>query len=255
MKIHFTSSVRPEAIARKDNLITKYGQHDAETCDVIVSLGGDGHMLDALKSTFSNGKPVFGINSGTVGFLMNDFKEDDDTDLISRISSAEEAELHPLTMTAHCVDGQTHTANAINEVSLLRETHQAARLKITVDGVTRLEQLICDGVMVATPAGSTAYNLSAHGPIIPIGASVLALTPISAFRPRRWRGALLPMNSEVVIEVEDPKFRPVLSTADSFEIRDIDRVSIKQNEDITLRILSDQGRGLAERVMMEQFQY
>jgi len=137
----------------------------------------------------------------------------------------------------------------------LRETHQAARLKITVDGVTRLEQLICDGVMVATPAGSTAYNLSAHGPIIPIGASVLALTPISAFRPRRWRGALLPMDSEVVIEVEDPKFRPVLSTADSFEIRDIDRVSIKQNEDITLRILSDQGRGLAERVMMEQFQY
>ena len=255
MKLHFTSSVRPEAIERKDNLIAKYGQHDAETCDVIVSLGGDGHMLDALKSTFSNGKPVFGINSGTIGFLMNDFKEEDDIDLISRINNAEEAELHPLTMTAHCVDGRTHTGNAINEVSLLRQTHQAARLKITVDGITRIDQLICDGILVATPAGSTAYNLSAHGPIIPIGASVLALTPISAFRPRRWRGALLPMDAEVEFHVESAEFRPVLATADSFEIRDIQYVSVKQNEDITLRILSDQGRGLAERVMMEQFQY
>ena len=255
MKIHFSSSARPEAIARKENLAAKYGQHDAETCDVIVALGGDGHMLDALKSTFTNGKPVFGINSGTISFLMNDMKEDDDANLIARIKASEEAEIHPLHMDATCVDGSTFDANAINEVSLLRETHQAARLSINVDGVTRMDRLICDGVLVATPAGSTAYNLSAHGPIIPIGASVLALTPISAFRPRRWRGALLPMDSEIIFTVEDPEFRPVRATADSFDISNISTVSVKRNEDITLRILSDQGSGLAERVMMEQFSY
>ena len=255
MNIHFTASKRPDAIARKAALEAQYGQSSADACDVIVALGGDGHMLKTLKTTFDNGKPVFGINSGTVGFLMNDLMPEADGALLDRIAKAETTTIHPLTMNARSVDGQLHTAHGINEVSLLRQTHQAARLTIKVDGITRMDPLVCDGILLATPAGSTAYNLSAHGPIIPLGASVLALTPISAFRPRRWRGALLPMDSEVEIIAQDAEFRPVLATADSFEIRDIESVSIKQNEDISLQILSDQGHGLAERVMMEQFVY
>lgn len=255
MKLHFTASANPDAALRLDALVSHYGQHDADECDVIVALGGDGQMLNTLKSTFENGKPVFGINGGTVSFLMNDDMADDDAGLIKRIEAAEETVIHPLTLTAETLDGKTHTAHGINEVSLLRETHQAARLCIKIDGIVRLQQLICDGVLVATPAGSTAYNLSAHGPIIPLGSSALALTPISAFRPRRWRGALLPMAAEVEIIVENPEHRPVLATADSFEIRDIKKALVKQNEDISLRLLSDQGRSLAERVMEEQFLY
>jgi NAD+ kinase len=255
MKIHFTSSEKPDAIARKDQLIERFGQHDAEMSDAIVSLGGDGHMLQVLKTTFDHGKPVFGINSGTVGFLMNTPEPGDDDDLVSRIKAAEETEIYPLIMTAKTRDGKTHTAHAINEVSLLRETHQTARLDIKVDGVSRMEDLICDGILLATPAGSTAYNFSAHGPIIPLGASVLALTPISAFRPRRWRGALLPLDAEVEFIVKEPEFRPVGATADSFEIRDISRVSIKEDQDIPLRLLFDPGHALAERAMKEQFSY
>ena len=253
MKLNFTTSANPKAKVRQDALINRYGQHDADDCDVIVALGGDGQMLNTLKSTFDNAKPVFGLNSGTVSFLMNDDLLDDDANLIGRIKQAEETIIHPLTLNAQTLDGKHHTAHGINEVSLLRETHQAARLCIKVDGVVRMQQLICDGVLVATPVGSTAYNLSAHGPIIPLGSSAMALTPISAFRPRRWRGALLPMAAEVEIIVKNPELRPVLATADSFEIRDIKSAIIKQNENISLRLLSDQGRGLAERVMEEQF--
>lgn len=256
MKLHFTASPRPDAIEKHKELTKRYGQHDANDCDVIVALGGDGRMLTALKSTFENGKPVYGLNCGTVGFLMNDLETpqwQESDDLVERIASAHQNIIHPLLMGVTTLDGKTHEAHGINEVSLLRESHQAARLEITVDGISRMEDLACDGVIIATPAGSTAYNLSAHGPIIPIGAGVLALTPISAFRPRRWRGALVPMESVVDINVKDPEFRPVSATADSIEIRDIERVSIKQDEDITLRILSDQG--LEERVMKEQFAY
>ena len=253
MKIHFTASARPAAKARQDALITRYGQHGTDDCDVIVAIGGDGAMLDALKTTFENGKPVFGINAGTIGFLMNADKPEDDGDLITRLSSAEETIIHPLTLTARTLDGQDHNAYAINEVTLLRETQKAAHLMVTVDDRTRIERLICDGILVATPAGSTAYNLSAHGPIIPLGASVLALTPISAFRPRRWRGALLDVSATIEITVETPEFRPVLATADAVEIRDVSSVTVKQSDDITLRVLSDQGQGLAERVMAEQF--
>ena len=255
MKLHFTSSTHPEALARKESLVKQYGQSNSSDCDVVVALGGDGFMLDALKQTFGNSKPVYGINRGTVGFLMNEVSAEDDGALLSRIENAEETEIHPLVMSADCRDGKKHTAHGINEVSLLRTSHQAARLSITVDGISRMERLVCDGVLLATPAGSTAYNLSARGPIIPLGAAVLALTPISAFRPRRWRGALLPMDSEVLFTLEDPEFRPMSAAADSFEIRDIKSVSVKQDKDIPLRILSDQGHGLAERVMKEQFIY
>jgi NAD+ kinase len=255
MKIHFTSSKKPTAIERKNHLIKRYGQHDAEKCDVIVALGGDGHMLQVLKTTFDHGKPVFGINSGTVGFLMNDLQPKEDADIIDLIEDAEETVIHPLVMTAQTQNGKTHTEHAINDVALFRETVQTARLDIQVDGISRMKDLICDGILLATPAGSTAYNLSAHGPIIPLGASILALTPISAFRPRRWRGALLPMNAEVELIVREPKHRPVGATADSFEIRDIKSAVIKQDGKIPLRVLSVRGHVLAERVMAEQFTY
>ena len=251
MKLHFTVSPRPDAMAKYDELVKYFGQHDADSCDVIVAVGGDGRMLNSLKSTFDNGKPVYGLNCGTVGFLMNDLDPAGDQNLMDRIAQAHENIIHPLLMDVTTLDDKHHHAHAINEVSLLRESHQAAHLTIKVDGISRMEKLACDGVIVATPAGSTAYNLSAHGPIIPIGAGVLALTPISAFRPRRWRGALVPMDSVVGITITDPEFRPVSATADSIEIRDIAEVSVKQDEAITLRILSDQG--LEEHMMKEQF--
>jgi NAD+ kinase len=251
MKLHFTASPRPDASQKYDELVKRYGQHEANDCNVIVAIGGDGRMLNALKNTFRNSKPVYGLNCGRIGFLLND--PDGNDDLIERINLAHENIIHPLLMEVTILDGTSHQAHGINEVSLLRESHQAALLKIAVDGISRMEELACDGVIVATPAGSTAYNLSAHGPIIPIGSGVLALTPISAFRPRRWRGALLPEDAVVKITVTDPEFRPVSATADAFEIRDIRQVSIRQDKDITLRILSDQG--LEERVMKEQFQF
>lgn len=249
MKLHFTASPHPAAEQKYQDLVKKYGQNEINSCDVIVALGGDGRMLSTLKSTFKNSKPVYGVNCGRVGFLLNDLNENDD--LLRRIENAHENIIHPLLMVAETSDGKSHKAHAINEVSLLRESHQAARLSITIDGINRMDELICDGVIVATPAGSTAYNLSAHGPIIPIGAGVLALTPISAFRPRRWRGALISEQTKVEISVSDPSLRPVSATADSVEIREIKNVAIQQDETITLRILSDQG--LEERVLKEQF--
>ncbi len=262
MKLHFSISDNPEAQAKSKELIAQYGNASPEDCDVIVALGGDGQMLQALKMTFDpntpgfQGKPVYGLHSGTVGFLMNDIvPETNAQHLVSRIKAAEETIIHPLSMEATTIDGTVHHAHGINEVSLLRASNQTARIEIVVDGVSRMDELICDGVLLATPAGSTAYNLSAHGPIVPLNSSVLALTPISAFRPRRWRGALLPNNVVVEFNVKNPELRPVSASADSFQFRDIARVVAKKDKDITLRILSDPGHGLEERVMQEQFIY
>ena len=262
MKIHFSVSENPEAQAKSNELIAQYGNSSIDDCDVIVALGGDGQMLQALKSTFDandktiQGKPVYGLHAGTVGFLMNDMlPETKAQHLVSRIKAAEETIIHPLSMQATTVDGKTHHAHGINEVSLLRASNQTARIEIIVDGVTRMEELICDGVLLATPAGSTAYNLSAHGPIIPLKSSVMALTPISAFRPRRWRGALLPNNAVVEFICKNPELRPVNAGVDSNQFKGIEHVIAKEDKDISLRILSDPGHGLEERVMQEQFVY
>ena len=217
---------------------------------VIVALGGDGQMLETLHANLRGRTPVFGMNRGSVGFLMNDFDEDG---LPERIASAERTVIHPLQMDAWTESGEVHTGLAINEVSLLRQTRQTAKLRITVDGRVRLEELSCDGCMVATPAGSTAYNLSAHGPIIPLDARILALTPISAFRPRRWRGALLSHQAKVAFDVLEPDKRPVSATADNFEVRRVARVEVRERRDVALTMLFDAGRSYEERVMAEQF--
>ena len=216
----------------------------------MVALGGDGFMLETLHDTMGCHKPIYGMNRGSVGFLMNDYAEED---LLDRINAAERAVIHPLAMAAEGENGRLYQGLAINEVSLLRQTHQTAKLRLLIDGKERLAELVCDGVMVATPAGSTAYNLSAHGPIIPLGARVLALTPISAFRPRRWRGALLPHTSEVVVEVLEADKRPVSAVADSYEVRHVARVRIVEDRSINLVMLFDAGRSLDERVLAEQF--
>ena len=250
MKIHFKSSKHKQAEILFNQLSDRYTQNAIEDADVIVALGGDGQMLSCLKESIEYEIPVFGINCGHVGFLMN---EDKETDLVERISKAETAPIHPILMYATKFNGQTQEALAINEISLLRQTHNAAHCQITINDKIELEQLVCDGVMIATPAGSTAYNLSAHGPIIPIGAELLALTPISPFRPRRWRGALLPASSTVNIKVLSPEFRPQSVTADNLEVRDIKEVTIRQQNQITLRLLFDAGASLAERTISEQF--
>ncbi len=231
-------------------MVERYGQHDLKESEVIIALGGDGQMLSCLKVSIKYEIPVFGINCGHVGFLMNEYRE---VDLIERIQKAETAPIHPILMQARKLNGEKHEALAINEVSLLRQTHNAAHCQITINSKIELEQLVCDGVMVATPAGSTAYNLSVHGPIIPIGAELLALTPISPFRPRRWQGALLPASSVVKIQVLEPDFRPQSVTADNLEVRDIEEVTIRQAGEITLRLLFDSGTTLAERTIREQF--
>ena len=232
-------------------LIARYGDHDAHDAHVVVALGGDGFMLEMLHACMSSNRPIYGMNRGSVGFLMNDYAEDG---LLERIAASERAVIHPLTMTTLDAHGATLRAVAINEVSLLRQTRQTAKLRLAIDGKPRMEELVCDGVMVATPAGSTAYNLSAHGPIIPIDAKVLALTPISAFRPRRWRGALLSHTAEVSIEVLEADKRPVSAVADNFEVRDVIRVQVAETRDIELVMLFDAGRSLEERVLAEQFQ-
>lgn len=230
----------------------KYGNHSEEEAEVIVALGGDGAMLDTLRRRFSDGKPVYGMHLGTIGFLMNDYSPDR---LVERIEAAERATLSPLKMVATDLGGTVHQAMAINEVSLLRQTAQSARLKIAVDGRVRMEELVCDGLMVATPAGSTAYNLSAHGPILPIGAKLLALTPVSAYRPRRWRGALLRAEAKVDIDVIAPDRRPVSASADNQEVRDITHVTVETDPSRTLKILFDPGHALDERILTEQFAF
>ena len=251
MKFHFTASSHTESRDRLEELIAMYGQNDSEQADVIIVLGGDGQMLHSMREAIRVNKPIFGMNCGRIGFLMNDYAS---TDLGDRVSAAIEAHLHPLSLIATDCDGVRHEALAINEVSLLRQTHNAAHSSIFVNDIEQMEMLVCDGVMIATPAGSTAYNLSAHGPILPIGADLLALTPISAFRPRRWRGALLPADSKVRIEVRDPDFRPQSVTADNIEFRNIANVTITQASDITITLLHDKARSLSDRIISEQFQ-
>ncbi|MEM9054059.1 MAG: NAD kinase [Pseudomonadota bacterium] len=251
-RLSFTASKRPEAQEAKTRLIRHYGSVPEDDADVIVALGGDGAMLDALRRRFEDHKPVYGMNRGTVGFLMNEYSEDD---LPMRIDRAERATLSPLRMNAVDTLGQHHQALAINEVSLLRQTAQSAKLRILVDGRERMNELTCDGVMVATPAGSTAYNLSAHGPILPIGANLLALTTISAFRPRRWRGALLRHDAQVEIEICAPERRPVSAAADNQEVRSVAKVSIHEDRNQRLTMLFDPGHALDERILQEQFAF
>lgn len=252
MSLHicFCASDTPTAQAALETLVARYGTHPLEDADVIVALGGDGFMLQTLHQTQDLRAPVYGMNRGTVGFLMNTYEEEG---LIERLSSAEEAEINPLAMQAECSDGTIHKALAINEVSLLRQGPQAAQLKITVDGRVRMENLVCDGAIVATPAGSTAYNYSAHGPILPIGAGVLALTPVAAFRPRRWRGALLKKTAEVTFEVADRDKRPVMAEADGRSVRNVLRVVVQSEPNISHHVLFDPGHGLEERLLREQF--
>jgi NAD+ kinase len=249
-KISFRASDADVAQVALRELAKRYGQVDAADADVIVALGGDGFMLHTMNDVRPLSKPVYGMNRGTVGFLMNDYSEDD---LIARLQAAEVAFINPLAMRAGSDDGTVTEALAINEVSLLRAGPQAARLKISVDGRTRMAELVCDGALVATPAGSTAYNYSAHGPILPIGSEVLALTAVAAFRPRRWRGALLPKSALVRFDVLNPEKRPVMADADSRPVRNVHWVEVRSEPKITHRILFDPGHGLEERLIEEQF--
>lgn len=249
-RLAFDASDRPEAQEARDRLAARYGDLPHNEAQVIVALGGDGFMLETLHASLACGKPIYGMNRGSVGFLMNEYDEDN---LLERINAAERAVIHPLAMTAVDQAGTVHKALAINEVSMLRQTRQTAKLRITIDGKVRMGELFCDGVMVATPAGSTAYNLSAHGPIIPIDAKVLALTPISAFRPRRWRGALLSQKARVRIEVLEAEKRPVSAVADNFEVRDVVEVKVAEDRASRLTMLFDAGRSLEERTLAEQF--
>ncbi len=249
-KIAFAAAKRPEARAALERLTRRYGQTPVDEADVIVALGGDGFMLETLHKTIEHPLPVFGMNCGSVGFLMNEFSEDN---LIERLETAERAQIRPLRMTGETVDGQHFDALAINEVSLLRQTGQSAKIRISVDGKVRLDELIADGVLLSTPAGSTAYNLSAHGPVIPLNAAVLALTPISAFRPRRWRGALLPHLAKVRFEICEATKRPVSAVADNREVRNVAVVNVHESRSIALTMLFDKGKALEERILNEQF--
>jgi NAD+ kinase len=248
--IAFLASSTPEARQAAGRLSKRYGQADPEKADIIVVLGGDGFMLQTLHRIMKNPRPIYGMNFGSVGFLMNDFREDD---LITHLEAAHRSILHPLRMNVHNAQGETHQAYAINEVAMLRQRHQAARLRIKVDGHVRLEELIADGVLVATPAGSTAYNFSVNGPIIPLSAPLLALTPISAFRPRRWHGALLPDEAKIQIDVLESKKRPVSAVADHTEIRYVTHVEVAMDHSIALTILHDPGHSFEERILNEQF--
>jgi len=249
-RIAFQPAATAEAAAARDRLAALYGDAPPESAAVIVAVGGDGTMLETQHRFLGRNLPVYGMNRGSVGFLMNPYREDD---LPARLRAAQAALVQPLRMRATAADGTVAEAPAINEVSLLRETRQAAKIRILVDGKLRLPELICDGILVATPAGSTAYNLSAHGPIIPLGTNLLALTPISAFRPRRWRGALLPGNAAVTFEILEAEKRPVAAVADYTEIRDVRRVEILEHRRLRLTMLFDPDHGLPERILAEQF--
>lgn len=251
MKIAFVSSNAAAARNALKRLKKRYNHVAPAKADIIVALGGDGFMLATLHKYLNSGKPVYGMNKGTIGFLMNDYVE---TGLRSRIQKAVMSEIHPLEMKAWDHKGKVHKAKALNEVSLLRQSYQAASLKIKIDDKTRLDALICDGIMVATPAGSTAYNLSADGPILPLDAPLLALTPVSPFRPRRWRGALLPDTSIVEISVNEQKKRPVNAVADHVEVKSISRVVIYEDVDSTANILFDPHHTWNERILAEQFE-
>lgn len=249
-KIAFVASSSPPAREALESLRAKYEHVEPADADVIVALGGDGFMLETLHRNMVSPKPIYGMNRGTVGFLLNKFDEEN---LLERLQSVQVATLHPLRMTATSDGGTDQHAYAINEVSLLRQTRQAANLRVYIDGKVRIELLVCDGVLLATPAGSTAYNLSAHGPILPIGSGVLALTPISAFRPRRWRGAILPRKATVTFEVLDHYKRPVSAVADMTEVRNVVQVTVQEDPEKHLQLLFDPEHNLEERILNEQF--
>lgn len=250
MKIAFVAARTAPAQKARAELSKRYGHTPPHKADVIVALGGDGFMLETLHRYIGESAPIYGMNRGTIGFMLNQFRQ---AGLPERIAAADRVTLHPLRMMAETIRGRSVEALAINEVSLLRESRQAAKIKISVDEKVRLEELVCDGVLLCTPAGSTAYNLSAHGPIIPLGSSILGMTPISAFRPRRWRGALLPSAVEVTFEIMEPTKRPVSATADFTEVRDVKRVFISEERNVALHLLFDKEHNLEERILTEQF--
>jgi NAD+ kinase len=251
-RIAFVASDAPAAQRARTRLARRYGDARPETADVVVALGGDGFMLTTLQRFMNSGKPIYGMHRGTVGFLMNEFHEEG---LAERLAAAHVTVIHPLLMRARDAAGRVHRHRAINEVSLFRQTYQAARLRVLVDDKERLPGLVADGVLLSTPAGSTAYNLSVQGPIIPIGAPLLALTPISPFRPRRWRGALLPDRAQVTVEVLDAAKRPVAAVADHDEVRSVRSVEISMDHDIDMHLLFDPHHSLDERILREQFGY
>ncbi|HTB43295.1 MAG TPA: NAD kinase [Acetobacteraceae bacterium] len=248
--ISFHAATTPLATDARNRLVARYGHCPLARASVAVALGGDGSMLETIHRVLDRHIPVYGMNCGSVGFLMNPFIEDD---LPERLARAQAAELHPLRMKAVMRSGEVHEALAFNEVSLLRQLRQSAKIRITVDGRVRLAELSCDGVLISTPAGSTAYNLSAHGPIVPLSANLLPLTPISAFRPRRWRGALLPSTAEVLFEVLEADKRPTAAVADFTEVRDVTSVAVSEDREVTVTVLFDPDRGLSERIIAEQF--
>jgi NAD+ kinase len=249
-RLAFASAATPAARSARARLEKRYGAVPPAQADIVVALGGDGLMLQTLHRNIRRGTPIYGMNLGTIGFLMNTFKE---AGLLQRLRNARQVSLTPLRMLAINTRGSRHEVLAINEVSLLRSSRQTARVAVSVDGRKRLPDLYCDGVLVATPAGSTAYNLSAHGPILPLGAGLLALTPINAFRPRRWRGALLPSDAAVVFEILEAEKRPVAAVADYTEVRDVRRVEVREDRSVALTLLFDPDHGLSERIIAEQF--
>ena len=251
-RIAFLSSGTPEADQALEALTNLYGHTDPADAGVIVALGGDGLMLQTLHRFMSDKKPIYGMNRGSVGFLMNEYQVNG---LLERLAAAQPSIVHPLIMKATDMQGRVSTARAINEVSILRQSYQAAKMSVSIDGKERLGELVADGLLVATPAGSTAYNLSANGPILPLDAPLMALTPISAFRPRRWRGALLPDKACVAIDILEPGKRPVAAVADHFEIKDVARVEVRMDHQTGLVLLHDPGHSLDERILREQFGY
>lgn len=249
-EIAFLASTSPLAQEARADLVSRYGECAFENAEVVVALGGDGFMLETIHRVLARKLPVYGMNRGSVGFLMNAYSADD---LVDRLTRAQSAELHPLRMSALTVTGHVEEALAFNEVSLLRQLRQASKIRITIDGRVRLEELSCDGVLISTPAGSTAYNLSAHGPIVPLSANLLPLTPISSFRPRRWRGALLPASAEVLFEVLEVDKRPTAAVADFTEVRDVVKVRVSEDRSVSVTVLFDPDQGLSERIIVEQF--
>jgi NAD+ kinase len=248
--LHFVAASAREAQAALTDMKSRYRDAGPDAADIVVALGGDGFMLQTLHAFLGRGKPIYGLNLGSVGFLMNEYRADD---LEIRLAAAEATQVHPLRMRTVDRRGATREALAFNEVSLLRQTSQAAKIRITVDDKVRIAELICDGILVSTPAGSTAYNLSAHGPILPIDADLLALTPISAFRPRRWRGAILSHRARTRFEILEGGKRPVSAVADDLEVRDVERVDVAEDRSVAMTMLFDAGHSLDERILAEQF--
>lgn len=251
-RLAFISNDLPHALDAKQRLGARYGDVDPSAAEVIIALGGDGLMLEVIHRFMNSGLPIFGMHKGSIGFLMNEYSEEG---LLERLASAVTSKIRPLKMSATLLDGSVAEKIAVNEVSVWRASHQAAKLSLSIDGQTRLNQLISDGVLVATPAGSTAYNLSAHGPILPVNAPLLALTPLNPFRPRRWRGALLPNRVTVRIDIQDPEHRPVNASADNQEIASVVRVEASESHDLEAVLMFDREHTWDDRILTEQFRY